>query len=128
MSASSPSGYLRHQLISSLFSAKIGEIHHLIRLQYTHYTHVVEIQSLGHHLCANQNVSLPVLKILQNLFISAFCRCRIHIQPFYTSQGEQRSNHLLNTLSAESHPVKSAGTAFWAHLRNSVTLAAVVTY
>ena len=58
VSASCASCHLLHHVESALAGTEVGETDQCVGIQNAHDAHTVEVESLGHHLRAHENVGL----------------------------------------------------------------------
>ena len=59
-------GDLREQLEGSLGTPEIWHPEPLVGHQDTHESHIGKIMPFGHHLCADQNIDIPLANLVQN--------------------------------------------------------------
>ena len=59
-------GDLREQLEGSLGTPEIGHPESLVGHQNTHESHIREIMTFGYHLCAHQNIDIPLSNLVEN--------------------------------------------------------------
>ena len=62
IAATRAAGHLGHQLEGTLGGAKVRQVQRRVGVDHPHERHVGEIESLGDHLGAQQNVHPPALK------------------------------------------------------------------
>ena len=72
-------GYLGQELKRSFPSPKIGHVQSDVRVDDAHQSDVWEIEPLGDHLCADQDINFTGSKRLQNRTIRIFPRHRIGV-------------------------------------------------
>ena len=79
VSSACATGDLSQELECSFPSPKIGHMQSNVRVDDTHQSDVGEIEPLGDHLGADQDVDFPGSKRLQNRTIRVFSRHRIGV-------------------------------------------------
>ena len=93
---------MRHQLKRPLRRAEIGQVQRRIGIDYPHQRHVRKIQSLGDHLCAQQNLHLPLAKRRQCPIVAAMRLHRIGIHPQHARLRKPRPHLRFQPLRAQS--------------------------
>ena len=58
MFSAGTTGYLRQGLETAFVTAEIGLVEHGVGIEYSYNADIGEVESFGHHLCANQNIGL----------------------------------------------------------------------
>ena len=81
VSSTCATGDLSQELECSFPSPKIGHVQSNVRVDDTHQSDVWEIEPLGDHLCADQDINFSGSKRLQNRTIRIFPRHRISVHP-----------------------------------------------
>ena len=64
-----PACHLLHELESPFIAAEVGLREHRVGRKDANQADAVEVKALRHHLCADEDVRLPLLEIMQNLFV-----------------------------------------------------------
>ena len=94
---------LRQQLERAFAGAEIRKPEAHIRQNHTHERHVREIESLGDHLRADQNVDLLLPKSFQDLFVGIFFLSSVRIHPRDTGAREKPGDLAFDLFCAKPH-------------------------
>ena len=69
LAASGTTGHLREHLERALVGAEVGARERLVGIDDAHHAHAVEVEPLGHHLRADEYVSLAALELPDDLVV-----------------------------------------------------------
>ena len=120
------SSHLTHHHKSMLVGTEVGIVHHRVGIEYSHHTHLVEIQSLANHLRTNKYVCASGGKVGYYPFIGIPCTGGVKVHSRHRCLGECLTHKVLNFLcavaTAPQMRVLTAGT----FRRYGIGVAAVV--
>src|SRR6218665_3597045 len=75
--------HLCEHLKCPLRRTELRKMDHPVRIENTHHTHIVKIQSFTNHLGTHQDIDLPAFKLLDDLLVSVLLAGGIKIHPQY---------------------------------------------
>ncbi len=105
---------------------KIRETQHVVGIQDTNRTHMIKVETLCNHLCANQNVDFLLLEVVDNLKMGVLAPGGVKIHPGDACFGQHQPQLLLHLLGSETlHPDAGALT-FRTFFGDSGHIAAIV--
>ena len=99
---SGASGNLRHQLEGALVGAEVGIVQHGVGIEYAHNADVVEVQTLGHHLRAYQDVRLALLEIGDDALVGGTGAGGVQVHTGYAGVGEEGFDVIFYFFRAEA--------------------------
>ena len=117
---------LHHELKRPLRRAEIGTVQEVVGIEYAHNRHPSEIESLGYHLRADQNIGTAALEILDYAVIGALRGGGVTVQTRHTRLGEELRNTLLDALRAETHRCRIGRAALRACAGHGRHISAIV--
>ena len=117
---------LGHLLKRPLESPEVGEVDEVVGAHDAHHADVVEVQPLGNHLCAHEDVDAAVLEIVDNLDIAVLLRGAVQIHAGHLGVGEKDGEVVLDALGAEAFHREVVAMACGALGRQGDGVAAVV--
>jgi len=84
-------------------SPEIGEMHHIVGIEDTHYRQSFEVESLGDHLCPDKDIGFACGEAAQYIGGSAPVPDSVLIHSRNARRREQQSYLLFDSFSAEAH-------------------------
>ncbi len=75
-------------------------MHHAVGIKHTHQTNTVKVQSLGNHLCSNQDIGLSFFELTDDGFIPGFRTCCIQVHSLDMSLRKVKLQFLFQFLGA----------------------------
>ena len=106
-----PPRHLGHELEGPFMGPHIGEAHQVVRIEDAHHAHMVEIQSLGHHLGTHQDVDTAFPETGQQAVHGVLAPHGVLVHPPDAGLGEQRGQFLLDLLRAEAQHLQARAAA-----------------
>ena len=100
-SSSRPPRHLTQELEGPLACPEVGQMKPHIGIHHTHQCHPGEVQSLGDHLSAQEDVHLPSLHPTQDLVMSPLPGGGVHIHPGQASLGKGLRHDPLHLFGAQ---------------------------
>ena len=119
-------GNLHHQLESPLAGPEIGVVEHVVGVENPHQRDPLEVEPLGYHLRAYQDVGFAARERRHNGAERPFGSHRIAVEPRHPRLGEDAGYLLFDFLGAESHRHHIGDLARRAFGRYGFAVAAVV--
>ena len=98
--APSSSCHLRHHREGMFIGAEVRLVEHRVGIEDAHHFHVVEVESLAHHLRTDKNLSPAGRKIIYYPFIGIAGASGVEVHSCYGHSGEEFHNLFLNLLRA----------------------------
>ena len=117
---------LCHLLEAALVGAEIGIGNEVVGGEDSDDADVVEVESLGDHLCADKDVDAVFVEIVEDFYILVFLRCRIEIHTCYARLGEEDSEVVFDAFGAEASHSERRGMAGRAFGGDGYGVAAIV--
>ena len=122
-----PSAHLSHHHKGMLVGSEVGIIEHGIGIQYAHHTHLVEIQSLGDHLGANEQIGLTRREIIYQPLVSIAGTGGVQIHTGDTSLGKDIRQLVFDAFGTQTSPhefcTSTVGALHW----HRISISAIVT-
>ena len=126
----SPAGTTNHlsqHIKGSLRAAVTVAVQTHVRIQYAHQRHIRQIQSLGHHLRADQHRHFILPEMGKDLLMGVGGADSVSIHPGHLHLREPLLQFLLELLGAYTQPFQRA-TALGAPFRHTLGIAAMVAH
>ena len=121
-----PPGHLRQQLKGPFAGPEVGEVEGGVGRDDAHERHVREIEALGHHLRAEQDIRFLVQHAVVDVLVGAFPRRGVHVHSDDPGAREPLLQLLLDALGAHAPVSDRRGPALRADLRRLVPVVAVM--
>jgi len=125
--SSGSSGHLCHELERPFVRAEIRIIHHRVGIQDTYHAYPVEVQSFGNHLRTNQNIRLPLFKVVDDTLVGRTGTGGIQIHSGHFGFRKNLLDVVFNFFRAESAVHKFHSSTSRTGCRHGVGIAAIVT-
>ena len=127
-SAAGAARHLRHHLKTALVGAEVGLREHLVGVEYAHHVDVVEVEALGHHLRADEDVGAAVLEIVDDALVSGARARGVEVHAPDAGFGEAGFCHGLYLLRAAAYVAQFRAAAGGADGGHGIRGAAVVAH
>ncbi len=124
--AASTSCHLRHHRECLFVGPEVGIVEHGVRIQYHHHAHLVEVQSLGHHLCPYQDIGVSGTEIRDNTLIGIARARRVQIHTRHLRLGKDVADLFLNLLRAETPRTQVFRLTARTNIRNPIGVTTIV--
>jgi len=120
--------HLCHHVESAFGSTKVRNAQTLVRIEYAHHTHTVEVKPFCHHLRTNQYIRLALLETVYDIAISRSGTCGIQIHSGYTCGWEKRLHFLFYLFSSITKIFQVSIATLGALLGNRITCATIMAH
>ncbi len=110
-------GHLRDQVEGPLGGTEVGQVQRGVGIDHADQGHIGEVQSLGDHLRAQQDLHLAAAEGVQGLLVAAGALHGVAVHPQYADAGEAGADLGLQPLRAQAAvvdaPEAALGTLGW---------------
>ena len=123
-----PTAHLHHQLKGTFVGAEVGDAHQAVGAQYTDHAHATEVKPFGQHLCADEQLGVPLLKVAEDAPIGSRRTDGVGVQTPDADGGVERTDLVLHALRAIAQPPPLLTVALRAVRRQGLRTAAIMTH
>ena len=123
-----PTAHLHHQLKGTFVGAEVGDAHQAVSAQHTDHAHATEVKPFGQHLCADEQLGVPLLKVAEDAPIGPRRADGVGVQTPDADGGVERADLVLHALRAIAQRSPLLTVALGAVRRQGLRTAAIMTH
>ena len=99
-------GHLSHELIGAFVATEVGIVQHGIGIENAHHADILEVQTLGNHLCTYQYVGLALFKVGNDLLVGRAGASGVQVHACHLCFGENQLDIVFYAFGTETLVLK----------------------
>ena len=105
---------------------EVREVDNAVRIEYTHQAHILEIQPLGYHLRADQDICFAAFEVRNDLLVAVLFFGGVQVHALHFGVGQYQFQVVFYLFGTEAHAFECGGATGRAVVRHALVVAAVV--